>query len=72
MKQINYNVDVKIPAHVHQFNVTTGVTNEIWQHWFANRDNGWPVLKQESKRLRLRLQGQVVVDREVGSTRTMW
>ena len=71
MKQINYNVDVKHAGHVYEFNRTTGVTPEVWQQWFANRDNGWPVLKQQPKRLRLRLQGQVVVDREVGS-RTMW
>ena len=33
---------------VHYFNLVCGVTTEVWQYWFANKANGWPVIEKQN------------------------
>ena len=39
--------DVRNAYCVFLFNKKTGTNNEMWRHWFENRENGWPVLEKQ-------------------------
>ena len=36
------------PWDVCAFNKTVGMTRGLWQAWFADRENGWPVVEKQN------------------------
>ena len=47
---IEFGGDARHEWDVYQFNHDAGMegqTRQIWQHWFANREHGWPVVEKQ-------------------------
>lgn len=42
------NFTVTHAGDVYELVCTCGVTPKVWQQWFAQRQNGWPVVKQQN------------------------
>ena len=38
---------IRHAGDLYAFNAKCGVTPEIWQRWFAEKQNGWPVVEQQ-------------------------
>ena len=47
MMGIDLAGDVRHAGDVHRFNMDAGVTPAVWQGWFANKENGWPVVEKQ-------------------------